>query len=628
MITRTFKDRGPEDPIPERTTQVAEEIETTLLDKDPFVYNALKDTVNEDGEVVVSPVENLFNQFFNDPEVQAEDKVRLFMEAFKRKAFQAGKGGWKQFRYQEKLDAVENSLKTVGTLEDLKRTIERYAFKESSDAGDYVDTLIKIFLTPNAANKSNFSEFTYDSAIEVKGSMKKISDMMSKKVFDKLFAPVTTTNPGGIITKFRLGIIDGTYRILSENVTLFDKSLRNGRGVTGEIDLLLVREDGSVAIVDIKTSTEYKWKDFGKGTDYDKSTYFRAQQSIYGTMFYNNTAITPDLKLMPFSLVLSEDKIGYIEDIDLASIVPEGQDTIELEYLPEIANFGIDKITPDIKAPVRTATTDAKADIERRRQEELKEFDDFVKQEDGRRQKPLDEDFIKDTISKVNAKYDAEVAALGTDTKADVNGIPESDPTLNTLKDNIDKAVIYNGRVGKLVRMPDGNFGVEVTINNDITVLQLTLDALNANLLLEKNQFGSQELIEDLEKNITKISNAISSSKGITEVFPLQKDLKNISNGETTLDKAGIQLIVPINSIGELSTIKGKVINVSFSNCASALNAAPSNDTEPSGIGISLYFSLIAPNNSLARASVYFLIHCLPTSFILLYCIKSYLIFE
>ena len=632
MITRTFKDRGPEDPIPERTTQVAEEIETTLLDKDPFEYDPIKDTVNKDGEVVASPVENLFNQFFSDPEVQAEDKVRLFMEAFKRKAFQAGKGGWKQFRYQEKLDAVENSLKTVGTLEDLKRTIEKYAFKESSDAGDYVDTLIKIFLTPNAANKSNFSEFTYDSAIEVKGNMKKISDMMSKKVFDKLFAPVTTTNPGGIITKFRLGIIDGTYRILSENVTLFDKSLRNGRGVTGEIDLLLVREDGSVAIVDIKTSTEYKWKDFGKGTDYDKSTYFRAQQSIYGTMLYNNTAITPDLKLMPFSLVLSEDKIGYIEDIDLASIVPEGQDTIELEYLPEIANFGIDKITPDIKAPVRTATTYTKADEEYLGTPEISKIeigtinnvtingdlyqfktkdglisgvmlsptefriDGISANEVGKGQgSKMFESLIsylkskgvttlktesagegaikmhnkavdKGLLTKVKEDGRFAIFTINNIQPADVTGIPESDPTLNTLKDNIDKAVIYNGRVGKLVRMPDGNFGVEVTINNDITVLQLTLDALNANLLLEKNQFGSQELIEELEKNITKISNAISSSKGITEVFPLQKDLKNISNGEITLDKAGVQLIVPINSIGELSTIKGKVISVSFSN--------------------------------------------------------------
>ena len=511
MIGRTFRDRGPGDPMPERTTQVAEEIETTLLDKDPFQYNALKDTVNEDGEVVASPVENLFNQFFSDPEVQAEDRIRLFMDAFKRKAYQAGKGGWKQFRYQEKLDAVQNSLETVGTLEHLKRTIEKYAFKESSDAGDYVDTLIRIFLTPNAATKSKFSEFTYDSEIEVKGRMMKISDMMSRKAFDKLFAPVTPINPGGIVTKFRLGIIDGTYTILSENVKLFDKSLRNGRGVTGEIDLLLVREDGSVAVVDIKTSTEYKWQEFGKGGDYDKSTYFRAQQSIYGTMFHNNTAITPDLKLMPFSLKLSEDKVGYIEDIDLASIVPEGQDTIELEYLPEIADFGIIKTTPDIKAPVKIQ----------------------------------------------------EGAATIEET---TGGIPESDPTMNKLKDNVNKAVIFNGRPGKLVRMPNGGFGVEIVINNDITSLQLTLDALQANLLVEKGEFGSQELLNQLENDIKKISSAISSATGITEVFPLQIDSKNISDGEITLDKAGVQLVVPIESVGQLSTVKGKTVNASFSN--------------------------------------------------------------
>lgn len=510
MIGRTFRDRGPGDPMPDRTTQVAEEIETSLLEKEPFEYNAIKDTVNEDGTVSVSPVENLFNQFFNDPEIQDEDRIRLFMDAFKRKAFQAGKGGWKQFRYQEKLDAVQNSLETVGTLDHLKRTIERYAFKESSDAGDYVDTLIRIFLTPNASTKSKFSEFNYDSEVEVKGRMMKISDMMSRKVFDKLFAPVTPTNPGGIVTKFRLGIIDGTYTILSENVKLFDKSLRDGKGVTGELDLLLVREDGSVAIVDIKTSTEYKWKDFGKGTNYDKSTYFRAQQSIYGTMFHNNTAITPDLKLMPFSVKLSEDKVGYIEDIDLASIVPEGQDTIELEYLPEIANFGITKTTPNIQAPVRRSETAQPA------QETLE-------------------------------------------------GLPESDPKMNKLKDNLNKPVIYKGRPGKLVRMPDGSFGVEVVINNDITTLQLTLDALQANLDLEK-QYGNQEIIDQLERDIKRISSAIDSATGITEVFPLQKDSKNISDGEITLDKAGVQLVVPIQSVGQLSTVKGEVVNAAFSN--------------------------------------------------------------
>jgi hypothetical protein len=66
---------------------------------------------------------------------------------------------------------------------------------------------------------------------------------------------------------------------------------------------------------------------------------------------------------------------------------------------------------------VTTQPTDAKADIEKRRQEELAEFDVFVKREDGRRQKPLSKDFIEDTISKVNAKYDAELTALGQPTQ-------------------------------------------------------------------------------------------------------------------------------------------------------------------------------------------------------------------
>jgi hypothetical protein len=406
----------------------------------------------------------------------------------------------------------------VGTYEDLRNTIEKYAFKESSDAGDYVDGLIRIFLTPNAATVSKFSEFNYNSTVELKGRQIKISDIMSRKAFDKLFAPVTPTSQGGIITKFRLGIVDGTYIILSENVKLFDKSLREGRGVTGEVDLLLIKEDGSVAIVDIKTKKikEVKgqqvsgWKDFGNPEAlYESSTYFRAQQSIYGYQFYNSTAITPELKLMPFDMELSKEKIGYIEDISLADIVPAGQDTFDLEYLPEIENFGIVKIKPEIKAPVQKIETPT--------------------QEMGQ-------------------------------------GIPESDPVMNKLKDNVDKAVIFNGRTGKLVRMSNGAFGVEVVVNSNITGLQLTLDALQANLAIEKGEFGNPELIGEIENQIKKISEAIESTKGLTEVFPLQVDSKNVTNGDVTLDKAGVQLVIPIQSVGQLSTVNGQVINAAFSN--------------------------------------------------------------
>ena len=518
IIGRNFKDRGPTDPRPDRTTEVAEEIENSIKQKDPFTYNPIKPVVDEDGNVLPSPVENLYNQFFNDPEIVPEDRIRLFMEAFKKEVYRGKTSGWKEFRFDEKLEAVENSLKTVGTYEDLRNTIEKYAFKESSDAGDYVDGLIRIFLTPNAATGSKFSEFTYNSTVELKGKQIKVSDIMSRKAFDKLFAPVTTTSQGGIITKFRLGIIDGSYMILSENVKLFDKNLRNGKGVTGEIDLLLIKEDGSVAIVDIKTKKIKEvrgqqvsgWKDFGNPEAlYESSTYFRAQQSIYGYQFYNSTAITPELKLMPFDMELSKEKVGYIEDINLANIVPAGQDTFDLEYLPEIENFGIVKIKPEIEAPVQKTQT--------------------ITEEIG-------------------------------------EGIPESDPVMNKLKDNVDKAVIFNGRTGKLVRMPDGSFGVEVIVNNNITGLQLTLDALQANLLVEKGEFGNPELIGEIETQIKRISEAIESTKGLTEVFPLQMNSKNVTNGDTALDKVGVQLVIPIESIGQLSTVNGEVVNAAFSN--------------------------------------------------------------
>ena len=505
VIGRTFADRGPNDPMPARSTQVAEEVETNLLGKDPFIYNPLKPGVDADGNVTAAPLENLFNQFFNDPDIVPEDRVRLFMEAFKRKVYQS-QGGWKVFRSENKLKTIEDALGTKPTYENLKNVVSRTAFREFADAGDVVDNLIRVFLTPNAGTKSNFSEFDYDSEVEIKGKMVKISDVMARKVFDKLFAPVTSSSPGGIVTKFRLGIVDGTYTILSENVKLFDRNLRDGNGVTGELDLLLVREDGSVAIVDIKTAGKDKWTAFGKGTLKDKSTYFRAQQSIYGYMFHNNTAITPDLKLMPFEIDVTID--GYINDIELASIVEDGKDTIDLEYLPEIENYGIIKTTPEIKAPIKKEVT-------------------------------------KESTTN--------------------QGIQESDPAKNKFIDNINKPIVFNGRVGKLVLMPDGAFGIEVTVNNDISTLKLTLDTLEANLLVEK-EFGTEETLQALKLDIKKISDIINAAEGLTEVYPLQKDGKNIYNGEINISEAGASLVVQTENIGQVSTVSGQVINAAFSN--------------------------------------------------------------
>ena len=211
---------------------------------------------------------------------------------------------------------------------------------------------------------------------------------------------------------------------------------------------------------------------------------------------------------MPFDMKLGKDKIGYIEDIDLAPLVEDSQDTIDLEYLPEIENYGITKTTPEIKAPIK-------------------------------------KEAVKETTTKP--------------------GIEESDTSKNKFIDNVNKPIVFNGRVGKLVLMPDGAFGIEVTINNDISTLKLTLDTLEANLLVEK-EFGTEETLQALKLDIKKISDIINAAEGLTEVYPLQKDGKNIYNGEINISEAGASLVVQTENIGQVSTVSGQVINAAFSN--------------------------------------------------------------
>jgi hypothetical protein len=122
------------------------------------------------------------------------------------------------------------------------------------------------------------------------------------------------------------------------------------------------------------------------------------------------------LAVIPFNTyegMLKSDEFGAkVSTTVNQTFALDSEYTIHTEdtLLPEQA--GVEVTVHPTADTVSTQPTDAVADIERRRQEELAEFDVFVKREDGRRQKPLSKDFIEDTISKVNAKYDAELAAL------------------------------------------------------------------------------------------------------------------------------------------------------------------------------------------------------------------------
>ena len=373
---RRFIDSAPNAPAPLRATQIAQEVEVELLGKEPFMYKPLKD----------GKIQAVFNKFFNDPSFQSTDKLGDFMNAFEREANK----NWKAFASEKKLAALRESLEKNPTVENLEKTIQRLAFKESTDAGNIIDNHIRTFLTP-AVGATGFMEVKWNK------------DEMSKEAFDALFGST------GIITKFRNGIIDGQYTILSENVTVFDKSLRES-GITGELDLLAIDKDGNVMIVDIKTGKENNWKAFGSGTLSDKQTNYRAQQSIYRNLFYNMTGIMPTkIGLMP--LAIKTDIDGYIETVKVAPILPKDSDTIELEYLPEVEQYGVTPIKPD--------------------------------------------------LTKV------EVQQPGTEVPIDTTEttIPQADLKKTKLIDNVGETVIYNGQTGKLTLLDDGVYALEVEEN-------------------------------------------------------------------------------------------------------------------------------------------------------------------
>jgi hypothetical protein len=494
-IGRRFADKKETDPLPIRATQVAEEIDVAN-GKDPYLYDPLKPA--KDGGP--SPIENLYNRFFNNDEVPKEDALELFMEAFKKLAY----SNWKAFAAESKLTKLEDALKKDSSYNSLFNAVKRLSSVESTDAGDVVDTMIRTFLTPQVG-KSGFIEVPYDSTIDTGRRTVKVSDVMSKAAYDALF------HPGfGIVTKFRQGVIDGEWVILSENVTVFDKRLREN-GITGELDLLAIDKNGNVKIIDIKTGRLKNWKAFGKGTIADKELYYRAQQSIYANLFYNHTGIeVSEIGLMPLAIDVTLD--GYINSIELAPIVPEGADTIKLEYLPDVENFGITKIKPDLSAV-----------------------------------KPIQRETAKGGI-KENP------------------GIPSSDLTKTTLGEYIGKPLMYNGKVGKLIQLPDGTFGVEFTKQTDTAVLEFSLEGFKNDLAFELSMDPNSELAKDIQAEIDKLEKSLAETGELKEVYPVKYNFAAVNDPKMTLTMAGLKPIVVTEEVGQVSVINQQVVNARFDN--------------------------------------------------------------
>lgn len=509
--------------IAQRVTKHAEKIQAQIINKPEWTFSSVKEETLPDGTVKTPWTLSYFRSILENEALTSEQKVEAFMSEFKKKTTKG------QFAEPSKITDLEKALKTDFSEANLIRTINKLSFRESAIAGNTVDILIRDFFTLDA--ESGFKKITKPTN-------------MTQEAFDSLFGD------NGIITEFRDGMIDGKFFILSNNLNVFDSNLLE-TGLAGAMDIVAVDENGEYFIVDIKTSTESNWKNFNaeylhkikKGETLDdiaekykttpdklreinadsqtfepgntvfvstdmnsKKLYFRLQQSIYRNLFYNMSGIMPQrLGLLPIELTY--DLTGFITSAKKASIVAEGDSTVDLEYASEVEEYGVTLITP--------------------------EFEETVE----------------------------EVPVTPTGTAPAKVTYKVEKPEDTSLGANLGKTVLYKGHVGKLVINEDGTFGVEFP-NSEIADLYA-----NQKITEEGTTVFdlTSELLPAKDRNLLSTNVGISFINEVTE--PMQTQIVDDVVFETKfLDKKGTR--VEVNGVEYKANRNntGQIVSLSYNN--------------------------------------------------------------
>ena len=488
--SRRFRDSKPEDPRPERATEVASLMEQDIEDKAPFIFNKLED----------NSIQNLFREVVLDnPIGSLEERIDSFLVSLRN---------YDQFKSDKKIAGIKESLMLDQSIENLEATVSKYAFKEASDSGTNLDALIRQFLTLDP--RGGFVQLNYDSKINIRGTEQKVSDVMSKEAFDFLFHPVT-----GMVTRFRRNMIDGGYQLFTNNVKVFDRNARGGRGVTGELDLLLIDTEGNLAIVDIKAAQKKTWDNLGapfvisKKTGKEikdengqpiknkgnKKTYFTAQQSIYRNSIYNMSGLDADILLFPIEMDLTMD--GYITKLRKPSA-----DLSKNNKLSENGMFIV-----------------------------LEPMDTAIMQKFG-----FERTGPTDTVE-IPGKEEGEI-------EIKPGSVPVSDPEKNTLNDFINQDVLYQGKIGRLVVNLDGGFSVEVEEDGKIAQYDINVSGKNT-------KDGTMNI---LKAGLSPIA-AVESTGQITQIAGQTINARFLDKSERTAEINGVKYTINRDTTGAIVSL-------------------------------------------------------------------------
>ena len=515
--------------VADRVTKKAEELNNQIKNNKPFLYSWLQDDVktqtNEEGvteEVTIkSTILSDYDAIMADTSIKDEDKLDVFIQAFKLKVLNSAKSN--VFRSKDsltlnpiKFEKIEKELTKDFSRENVIAVIQRAAYQEAADVGNMLDVLIKDFLTREG--------------LQFKKIVK--PEKMSQNAFDSLFGD------RGIITNFRDGVIDGKYMIVSASDMLFDKSLFEN-GLVGETDLIAISAEGKFSIIDVKALLGKSWKSIiaennleelktklnneGKteaeinsnadvvklkdSSKYSKKLYFRIQQSIYRNLFYNMTGIMPErISLLPIEV--NYDREGNLLSAKLSDIVSDSDlTTYELDYFDQVESI-VPLKTPVISAVDTIETTD-------------------------------------ELVEEIDAS--------------------------TSLKDNIGKKVLYNGEVGTLIFNDNGTFSIQIdpiktyetkVTTEDLTkkdftadqdTLKIAIDGLKQNLVYEEGEFGNVDKATELKEKIAELEKQLTPATDTTTNINLDPNIVL----DPLLQKAA-ELIVANKGVS-VSLLQGKL---------------------------------------------------------------------
>jgi len=282
-------------------------------DKEHIPFSQKEDSANI--RILIAAAEKAFEEG-NDAELDSVTIINKWVAAVK-------KNGLFSERFDDqKIADIKKEVGESTDVEDFKKALDKFAYKESTTAGNTVDELVRSFITY--------------------GSMKK-PDSMSDEAFKSL---------RDSLHKFMGELVDRKETIVAKYLIVHGTAIVDGKemSIGGEMDLVAINEKGELKIYDVKTGKvgieEIKGVQRGKagawdfyGTDDDnhqKKNAYQLQLSLYAELLENLTGLKVDkdnMKIVPFEVDI--DLAGDIKNIKL---VDEAKN-IELKYDPIVKQY-------------------------------------------------------------------------------------------------------------------------------------------------------------------------------------------------------------------------------------------------------------------------------------------------